>query len=331
MSIIQESSTKKANFLERHSNIEIPQVKLADSPFTESHAASSKHRSAEDTLLFYQLERFIKGFTLNKAAGQLMIGLSNFKAVMKQMILRRCCYSDDRDRMFWFEAMLTIDQDPFAKLGGSTRYMKHDAILNSRILLRVRTVVGYHMKNDKIKLSEALMMFPEYQELMNSGDFNQGHLTRILEKMCDKYKENCHDETLLKRNEFDTVTYFIHQGQMKIQQKSISKIYEVSRRFFHNDYPILIYRSPLTMRPLQMVAIILNDPATVQFMVYKKDSAEVHSILRSVESFSNLFPFFQQLLIHGDRLEVGKRLLLIMKNYLIIEINNRTREEAVGR
>jgi hypothetical protein len=276
-------------------------------------------------LLFYQLERIIQEFKLSHSSGQLLIGLSNFKAVMKQMVMRQCYYNDDKGKMFWFEAMLTNRQNDLDELGKSTRYHYQSIIDNCNILFRVRTVVGDHMKNDKLSFKEILEMHPDKQKMSDAGDFKHAHLLRVVEGMYHKFRKNFQKNAVLQNDsEENGLTYYMHLGQLKKSQKPISKIYGIETRFFNNDFPILLYRTVLTTRPLQLVAIFLIDSSTVQFIVYDKDNSNILTMTRTTESFLDLFPFFNQMLSHGNRSEVGRRLLLIMKNVLLLEIYGKT-------
>lgn len=302
----------------------------ADRYITESERETlkpvQKQRSSMPNriLLVYQLERIIRELRLSDSSGQLLIGLSNFKAVMKHMVVRQCYYNDDREKMFWFEAMLTLNQNALEELGKSIKYHYNSTLESCKILFRVRTVVGDHMKNDKLSFKEILDMHPDYKAMIDSGDFKHAHLVRIVQNMYHKFRSNCNNDAILTRSEEEnSLTYYMHLGQLKKTQKSISKIYGLENRLFNNDFPILLYRAPLTTRPLQLVAIFLVDAGTVQFMVYEKDSSEITTVTRSVESFADSFPFFNSMLSRGRRSEVGKRLLLMMKNFLILELYTR--------
>jgi hypothetical protein len=277
---------------------------------------------ASRLLLFYQMERlvaFMHVKTIN--ANQTLVQLSSLRAVLKQVVVRECCHKNERGSMYWFEVTITFGKAEPGQLASSTRYNNRESVLGSKLLIRVRAVQDQHMRNDKLLLSDVLQMYPHLKAKVDNGSFTYSDLVRTAEAMYQQFRKLYRNGLVEKAtSQKEELADFLNVGKVKRVQKPISKIYEVSQRFFNNDYPILVYRGPFTSSPRRILAIILLDQHSVQFLVYEPGPAKTRSIVKPAAWVKVQLPFFDQLLLEGSRLEIGRRLLLIAKNPLLVDL-----------
>lgn len=287
--------------------------------------AESNSAVASRLLLFYQMERIVDFMQVRStSSNQTLVYLSTFRAVLKQILVRDCFYHIDRPRMYWFEVTLAFGEKENGQLQSSTRYTNRKSILDCKLFIRVRSVLDNHMRNDKLLLSDILSMYPHLGKKMESGDFSYSDLVRTGERMYKQFRRlytNGISEKSVSSTE--DLADFLDVGKVHRIQKPISKIYGISERFFSQDYPILLHRGPITAMPRRVAAVILLDKTTVQFLVYEMNSSKTHSMVKSLDWVKVQLPFFDQLMLEGSRIELGKRLLLIAKNPLLIDIHTK--------
>lgn len=292
-----------------------PGLDVMERPISRDSAETIEDRF----LLFYQVERLVEFMEIKDTSpGQTLIFLSNFRAILKQVLARECNYVSDRNQMYWFEVTIVFGENENGQLNESTRYNNRESILDSKLMIRLRSVGYNYLKNDKISLRNILDIYPHLKEKMKNGDLLYSDLIHTAERMFKEFRQS-----YKIGQKDDNLADFLSAGKIHRLQKPISNIYQVAERFSDGDYPILVYRGAFTSSPRRILAIILLNRESVQFLVSEMISAKAHSFIKHISWVKKQLPYFDHLLLKEARKEIGRRLLLIAKNSLLVDLHTK--------
>lgn len=294
-----------------------------------SNEEAEIERRTNKVLMFYQFERIVSNMNVRfNPSNQPILQISNFTGILKETLLQSYGTTPS-NQLFHFEITCVIHSPDKPTLWKLHRYLGSSKILEMKLHMKIFMVETDTFKNDSMRLVDALSLFPDIQEKINNGRFQYSDLLKIAESMYHSFRRNYSNSTLQSTcPETNQISHFVQSGMTRLVQKCTSEIRFVDHQYIKEEFPVLLAREVFTTRPMRLIVIMIKDTESIQFLIYSSDSNMIFSRDVEISSFESELPYFKQMMFAGLRLELGKRLISLFKNSLLLETFSR--EEIKG-
>lgn len=299
------------------------QKKLGNTPLNQ--AEQKGLNKTNRLLMMYQWENMCKFMTLNFNGANLpTINIGNFRAVLKQTLIHIFTTSLDGSA-FSFEIVFALPNTKQSYFWESFRSIPSSKLLDIDLFLRVKYIKEMKFCNDRVKLGKIIHFFPLIEKRAKAGSLHYSDLFEIADCMFKQYQINYSNPDLREKTPAtNSISYFIHKGQLPATQSRNSNIRLTSRQYIMNEFPILLYRTAMTCKPMRMLAIMLPSHDTIEFHIYSIESNLCYTKSLSMDEVCETVPFIRQMISQeGFRESIGFRLFTTYKNALLMELFTR--------
>lgn len=249
------------------------------------------------------------------------VHIGNFRAVMKETLLHVFSTSMEK-KAFSFEIVCALAKPENEYFWKSLRGTPSSELIETDFFMRVKYIKDMKFCNDRVKLSKIIHFFPDILAKYMNSKIDYCDLLEIADCMLKQYQLNYTNPDLRDNAPLtNTISYFIHRGQLPATQNRNSAIKVTSRQYIMNEFPILLYRTAITCSPMRMLAIMLPSSDTIEFYIYSLESNIQCTKLISVDEAEVAVPFIRRMLTQdGFREVIGHRLFTAFKNSLLMEL-----------